>query len=150
MDLLYHSSLPPGDGVLDSEGEITDADIFRDSTTFSIIFSPSGKLVIHDVRIRNRDGAPKWPSTADSSLDDIFNAITRITDPVNPTGMFIQDNDTLPTPGLSQESSRNHFIIYETKKFKQAYNNGNAWNYLYPLSQKPAYINPYTGTIIGE
>ena len=41
---------------------------FRDATTFSIIFSPTGKLIIHDVHIRNRNGM-----TNDSSDDDIFN-----------------------------------------------------------------------------
>ncbi|MGA2172689.1 MAG: prepilin-type N-terminal cleavage/methylation domain-containing protein [Sedimentisphaerales bacterium] len=146
MDLMYNSGL--GDGIADSDTEFTNSNIFRDTTTFSIIFSPSGKLVIHDVRVRNRDGMPiYYPSFADNSLDDVFNTQTRITDTVNPTGMFLQDD--YPTLGLTQEQSRNGFIIYETKRFKQAYNNGNAYSgYLNQL--KPVFINPYTGTIVNE
>ena len=51
--------------------------------------------------------------------------------------------------GLGPEPSRNSFVIYDTKKFKQTYDNGNAYSgYLNQL--KPIYINPYTGTIINE
>jgi hypothetical protein len=61
--------------------------------------------------------------------------------------MFIQDDYAYL--GLGAEMSRNSFIVYDTKKFKQAYNNGNAYSgYLNQL--KPIYINPYTGTIINE
>ena len=37
-------------------------------TTISVVFSPSGKLVIHNLWVRNRDNV-----SDDSSLDDIFN-----------------------------------------------------------------------------
>ncbi len=139
VDLRYHDSFPPGDGVVNTEPEIADPDIFRDTTTFSIVFSPSGKLVIHDVRAWNRDGK------VTNSGDDIFNTANNV---INGIAMFYQDG--YPALGFEHEPSRNCFYIYETKKFKQAYNNGDAWNYLSPLSQKPVYINPYTGTIIGE
>jgi prepilin-type N-terminal cleavage/methylation domain-containing protein len=144
MDLLYNPSL--GGPTLDVS--FANSNVLRDTTTFSIVFSPSGKLIIHDVRVRNRDGVPVWPSTVDSSLDDVFNAKSRITDPVNPTGMFIQDNDTVITPGLIEESSRNNFVIYDTKKLKQTDVNYRWTRYLNQL--KPIYINPYTGTIINE
>ena len=149
MDLLYHTNLiPSGDGIADTDIEFANSDVLRDTTSFSIVFSPSGKLVIHDVRARNRDGVPKWPSTVDDSLDDVFNAKGRIIDPVNPTGMFIQDNDTLSTLGLAEEPSRNSFVIYETKKFKETATNLRWTNYLFRL--KAVYINPYTGTIVNE
>jgi hypothetical protein len=159
-DGIQPIKLPDSIGVMDllsslatnvPDTDYANQDVLRDTTAFSIIFSPSGKLIIHNVRVRNRDSAGVWPSTVDSSLDDVFNAKSRITDPVNPTGMFIQDNDAVIaiTPGLIEESSRNNFVIYDTKKFKQAYNIGKPYSgYLYLL--KPFYINPYTGTIITQ
>jgi hypothetical protein len=158
MDLLYDPNdlTPPGGGQVNSNSEIADATVFSDTTTFSIIFSPSGKLVIHEVRTRNRDG---FTVNGSDSYDDIFNKIPMIKAGF---GMFLQDDyyaDYRPAPGnpkpqnlgLGPEFSRNSFIIYETKKFKQAYNNGNAYSgYLESLSHKPIYINPYTGTIVNE
>jgi Tfp pilus assembly protein PilE len=147
MDLLYNPSL----GGATPDVSFTNSNVLRDTTTFSIVFSPSGKLVIHDVRARNRDGCPITypPPTIDNSQDDIFNTLTRITASVNPTGMFLQDDYFTPPNnlGLGQEPSRNSFVVYDTKKFKQAYNNGTPYSgYLNQL--RPIYINPYTGTII--
>lgn len=115
----------------------------RDLTTFSIVFSPSGKMVIHDVRVRNRNG-----QTNDSSNDDIFNTANNVTNPANPVGMFVQDDYLLPW-GLGEEPSRNSFVIYEREKFRQAYERGQAYmGYLVRLGPETIYINPYTGTII--
>jgi hypothetical protein len=161
MDLLYDpkDTTPPGDGQVNTNSEIANSNIFRDTTTFSIIFSPSGKLVIHNVCVRNRDGETQGTESASvwgKSQDDVFNTLSRITNPVNPVGMFLQDDyfaDYSGSPvinlGLGPEMSRNSFVIYDTKKFNQAYNNGNALtSYLNQL--KPVYINPYTGTIVSE
>ena len=147
--------LPDNIGVMDLRvygNEITgniDIDIDKqliDTTAFSIVFSPSGKLVIHPVRTRNRDG-----ESTPISMDEIFNTITNVTDPVNPVGMFIQDDGYLEFPTLDQEQSRNMFIIYDRELFKQAYDAHEAYsNYLYPMELRDEfiYINPYTGTIV--
>lgn len=138
-----------GNIAIDSDIELTD------TTAFSIIFSPSGKLVIHGVRTRNRNGCPIWVGPGiilDNSQDDIFNTLSRITDSVNPTGMFLQDDyfatSSNPDYGLGPEPSRNSFYIYETKKLKQVPYNNRFDGYLKTL--KPVYISPYTGTIIDE
>jgi type II secretory pathway pseudopilin PulG len=49
-DLRYNPDLlsPAGDSFIDSDVEIANANVFRDSTSFSVIFSPSGRLVLHD------------------------------------------------------------------------------------------------------
>ncbi len=139
MDLFYNPSL----GGATPDISFNNSNVLRDTTTFSIIFSPSGKLVIRDVRVRNRDG-----QTNDSSNDDIFNTIYNVG--TSRIAMFLQDDYfTSPTNyGLGQESSRNNFVIYDTKKLKQTDTNLRWTNYLSQLKQ--IYINPYTGTIINE
>ncbi len=111
-----------------------------DASTFSIVFSPSGKMVIHDVRVRNGDGDFQ-PLNLSESADDIFNSPENIID--NKTGMFIQDD--YAELGLGQESSRNSFIIYDKTQFDELDGSGR-FNYLSGLEF--IYINPYTGTMI--
>lgn len=150
MDLRYNPGLlnPAGDGVVDSDIEIDNDNVFRDTTSFSIIFSPSGKLVIHNVRVRNRDGRTEGTETPGISRDDIFNTLTKITSPADPVGRFIQDD--YPAMGLGAESSRNSFVIvYEKDKLQQARKAGAAWSgYLKQTAPDRVYINAYTGTII--
>ena len=121
-----------------SDAEIYNSEIIN-KTTFSIVFSPSGKLVIHFVRIRNRDGR-----TLDTSNDDIFNTENNVTNISNPIGMFIQDEyDYL---GLDEELSQKAFIIYDKREF-EGLDEGRRWSdYLQRLDV--IHINPYTGTVI--
>ncbi|MDO8304037.1 MAG: prepilin-type N-terminal cleavage/methylation domain-containing protein, partial [Sedimentisphaerales bacterium] len=44
------------DQVVGSDPQISSPIDVNDTTTFSIIFSPTGKLIIHDVRVINKDG----------------------------------------------------------------------------------------------
>jgi prepilin-type N-terminal cleavage/methylation domain-containing protein len=135
------------DVVIDTDGEIgTPADV-NDASAFSIVFSPAGKLVIHNVRIRNKNGES---NASVASYDEIFNTFAKITDP-NPSlrcGMFVQDD--YAAMGLGAEFSRNSFVIYDREKFKNAYRQGLPYtNYLQQLSvDATRYINPYTGTMI--
>lgn len=164
VDGLQPIKLPESIGVMDlnlsSTGQIVVSDDMiddyweiRDATTFSIIFSPSGKLVIHEVRVRNKDGLRDSPSTSTLSSDDIFNKIASVVDGI---GMFFQDDydgslaNGYGNLGLGPESSRNRFIIYETEKFKQAHYMHRAWtDYLSRAAAEGMIcINPYTGTII--
>ena len=122
----------------------------RDTTSFSIVFSPSGKLIRHDVRIRNRNGYKDSSSDTRKSDDDVFNKLQEVDDEI---GMFYQDDysGTLngTNLGLGKEPSRRSFIIYDRVKFKQAYEKGRAYSdYLVKLIPDAIYINPYTGTII--
>jgi len=147
--------LPDAIGVMDSAGireyisislpadwEPTTTQELNDLTTFSIIFSPSGKLVIHDVRVWNRDG-----KRTNASSDDIFNTESNVTDTQNPVGMFLQDD--YEDLGFKQEPARNSFIIYDRKEFRQAYGKSRGYSgYLVRLV--PIYINPYTGTMISS
>ncbi len=113
-----------------------------DLTAFSIIFSPSGKLVIHNIRTRNRDGQRDTSPTV--SYDDVFNKKAQVDTGI---GMFYQDD--YAALGLGQELSRRSFIIYDRQEFKQAYEKGQAYSgYLVKLAPDEIYINPYTGTMI--
>ena len=143
MDLRYRTNTDPsysGDEPIDDDSKINMSvpEKLIDTSTFSVIFSPSGKLVIHEVRVRNKNG-----KTNDTSGDDVFNTVLNVE--VGKIATFYQDDYT--NWGLGQEWSRSNFIIYEQQKFKEAYKNGKAYSgYLKDL--KMIYINPYTGTII--
>jgi len=111
-----------------------------DMASFSIVFSPTGKMVIHNVRVRNRDGDYR-PLNLNDSMDDIFNSPENITN-FN-TGMFIQDD--YAESGFGEESSRNRFVIYDRTLFDKM-NKVERFGYLNGL--EAIYINPYTGTMI--
>jgi hypothetical protein len=114
-----------------------------DTSSFSIVFSPSGKLITRDVRMRNRDGIyqPNNGLSNKVSMDGIFNSPDNITN--YGVGMFIQDD--YAELGLGAESSRNRFVIYDKTQFDKL-NAAGRFNYLSSLEL--VYINRYTGTII--
>ena len=143
-----------GPGLTDAQRDalIDEGREFTDATTFSIVFSPSGKLVRHGVRVRNRDGYVDSAANPDMSMDDIFNKKAQVD---NGIGMFYQDDyygvswSPYPDFGLGPEPSRGSFLIYEKEKFNQACQKGLAWSeYLVKLVRNQVHINSYTGTII--
>ena len=134
------------DGLINNNVGLTDV------TTFSIIFSPAGKLVIHGARVRNRNGEGDDSFYSDASLDDVFNKKLKVDDGI---AMFYQDDyysfsgltNLYGDLGLGPEPSRSNFVIYETDKFKDAHKRGVPYSeYLNQLDV--IYTNPYTGTII--
>lgn len=140
-DSIGVTDLYVDDQQVNTDIQINEPNEVNDTTTFSIVFSPSGKLVIHDVQTRNRDG---FTATGlNISNDDIFNRISQIEAGF---GMFLQDD--YHSSGFGKESSRNGFVIYETKILKQTPSNLRLTNYLQNL--KRIYVNSYTGTIVNE
>lgn len=116
----------------------------RDMTTFSLLFSPSGKLVVHEVRVCNRHGSRA--GSAPPSLDRIFNTAAQVVDP-NVEAMFYQD-DFPPETGLGPEFSRTNFVVFERAKLREAYRRGLPWtDCLQYLASKRIYVNPYTGAL---
>jgi len=131
-----------GDSRVDTKAELVD------TTTFSIVFSPNGKLVMHGVRVRNRNGR-----TDDLSRDDIFNTAYNVE--VAKIAKLYQDDYFgkygKPDYGLGPEPSRAAFFIYDREKFAQAFLAGHAYSqYLYRLIPDAVYINPYTGTLVSS
>ena len=114
-----------------------------DTCSFSILFSPSGKMVIHNVRVRNRDEIyqPDNSNPLKISMDDIFNSPANMTN--YGVGMFVQDD--YAEFGLGEESSRSRFVIYDRTLFDKM-NKVEGFDYLYGL--EVIHINPYTGTMI--
>jgi prepilin-type N-terminal cleavage/methylation domain-containing protein len=135
-----------------------------DMSTFSIVFSPSGRLVTHPVRVRNRDGYPDTPADVGVSLDKVFNKWNTVlpTPPTEPTAMFFQDDcydgyyPTIPDERrleLGPESSRKNLLIYDKRELRKVAPTARWTGYLQNVSSTGAnsevlYINPYTGTII--
>jgi len=111
-----------------------------DTSAFSIVFSPSGKMIIHNVRVRNRDGLFR-PLNPNDSMDDVFNSPENIAN--YKTGLFVQDD--YAEFGFGEEPSRNKFVIFDKTMFDKM-NAVQKYDYLYDLEK--IYINPYTGTMI--
>ncbi len=118
------------DQAIAADGDIDVSEEVMDTTTFSIVFSPVGKLVVHDVRVHNR-----------ISLDDVFNTMANVD---AGDGMFYQDD--YAGLGLGQERSRKWFVVYDKKAFG-AVSAGSRWtDYLTDLDK--VYVNPRTGEVI--
>jgi len=104
-----------------------------DATTFSILFSPSGKLVRHTVRAQSAN-----------INDAVFNEFVTVRDG---DAMFLEDQWSPDQP--NDELSRASFIIYDSRRFEQAYRQGRAYSgCLEELVPEMIYINSYTGTMI--
>lgn len=121
----------------------------RDTTTFSIVFSPAGKLVVHEVRVWNRHG--RRPGTGTQSTDEVFNSPAQA---VNPAvrAMFYQD-EFPPDTGLGPEFSRTNFVVFDRARLRDACKRAVPvpWTgYLQSLSTQRVYVSPYTGVLIAS
>lgn len=156
--------LPDSIAVMDvsqiaSDDDIDEARELNDASTFSIVFSPSGKLVVREVRVRNRDGYVLPSNESGSSkvsLDQIFNSSANITE--YGRGMFLQDDYSVRNPspgnavdyGLGKEMSRTGFVVYDRRRFADAFREKMVWSeYLSKLSgDEVVHVSPHTGTLI--
>jgi hypothetical protein len=136
MDLLVNQNDP-----IDRDERIDDDEELIDATTFSIVFSPAGKLVVRDVQTRNRDGEL---SSSQDSEDDIFNVEENVEEKI---ALFLQDD--YPDYDLEKEPSRRSFIIYDRNEFKNVDEDDRYTDYLERIiNLETIYLNPYTGTMI--
>ena len=125
----------PTDQAIAADGDINTRSQLLDTTTFSIVFSPTGKLVVHDVRVRNRTGKDD-----NTSADDVFNIDLNVD---AGDAMFYQDDANM---GLGQERSRKWFVVYDKKAFDAVRANRRWTDYLTDLDK--VYVNPRTGEVI--
>jgi len=160
-DLIGVLDLSPGD-LARVSGKLAGG--LSGATTFSIIFAPSGRLIVHDVRIRNRDGVyqPRNdPASTKVSYDDVFNSVDNIC--LYKEGIFIQDDYSLVNPsrdgielGLGEEPSVTNFVIYDAALVRTLYGahtgpDPDLANYLNTLrTQKSIHVSSYTGQLISS
>lgn len=110
-----------------------------DAGTFSIIFSPQGRLTIHPVWVRNKDG-----KTDPSSNDTIFNVLVKVDAGIS---QFLQDDYGLtPDCGVGPELSVQSFKLYRKSDYKQADSAARWTSYLRSLNDE--HISPYTGELV--
>lgn len=155
--------LPDTMGVMDLSTVTSDATIdeqfeLSDATTFSIVFAPSGKLAVHEVRVRNRQGVYRpdnSPGSTQTATDDVFNSVDNVC--TYRQGMFLQDDyaqrngaDNVEF-GLGKEDSRTNFVIYELPTLRAAYNSRTPWSlYLSKLATEALHVSPYAGSLISS
>ncbi|MCK4960319.1 MAG: prepilin-type N-terminal cleavage/methylation domain-containing protein [Planctomycetes bacterium] len=120
-----------------------------DTSCFSIVFSPAGKLVIHDVWVKNKQPKSLWTANAN---DSVFNTMDAV---IAGDAMFRQDY--YPPYGLGQEASRNNFLIYDIAEFEKirvttsmTYSDVANARLAYLESLSRVYVSPYTGEIINK
>jgi len=163
VDRLDPIKLPDTMGVMDLTGITSDTTIdelaeLSDATTFSLVFAPSGKLAVHKVRVRNRNGVYRpnnSPGSTQISNDDVFNSVDNICR--YRQGMFLQDDyarrngaDNVEF-GLGEEDSRTSFVIYELPTLRAAYGARAPWSaYLSKLATDALYVSPYAGNLISS
>ena len=137
VERIQPIKLPESIGVMDISSIAIDADIDDDmqelpnATTFSIVFSPSGKLVIHDVQVLRKN-----------IYDRVFN------DPTLPVKPMFEDDFFIASPPYQKEASRNRFVIYDKVQFGKIDIDRRWSDYLSGL--EVIYINPYTGTMVNR
>ncbi|MCE5184724.1 MAG: prepilin-type N-terminal cleavage/methylation domain-containing protein [Planctomycetaceae bacterium] len=124
---------------------------WNNASVFSVIFSPQGRLVIHDVRVRNKDGMTETDSTATLSNDSIFNTKPKVDAGI---GLFYQDDyfpgGWSPDLGLGKESSVQDFILYSRSDLQNV-PVMKRWSEFFAQKQSLAeYISPYTGELVME
>jgi type II secretory pathway pseudopilin PulG len=144
---LLTNSDSQNDTLIDTPLELADI------STFTVVFSPQGKLTNHLVRIRNlnalADGSPD--GVIDSTIDTIFSTVDNVE---AERAMFHQDD--YPNPdiagsidlGLQEENSVQNFYVYSKLEFNGIPVNLRWSNYFKALA--PEYISPYTGELVME
>jgi prepilin-type N-terminal cleavage/methylation domain-containing protein len=145
-----YSATTPLEKTITSDTDISDSTRLWDTTTFSIIFSPSGRIVTHDVQVWNRDGVAAGTNT---SADPIFNSQYNVD--TAKIAMFYQDDKqvnvpqaTSPSPFLA-ETSRKSLMVYDKRALAKFPAAKRYSGYLQKMDvDDKLFINAYTGTII--
>jgi len=140
LDDTSESLADYGEGTQRLQGKLKRNKYLVDASTFTIVFSKSSGLVVHGVRVRNRQGKYQ-PETRGESSDAVFNSPINIID--HDTGRFIQDD--YAALGLGAENSRNALVICDKQVFDELKTGMERYAYLAGLPR--LLINRYTGTI---
>ncbi len=121
-----------------------------DMTTFSIIFSPSGNVLVYGLRVGNRNGIREIVAHAGKTSDDtVFNQRQEVESDQHPA-MFLQDDyfadNNQAEMGFGPENSRTGLVIYNRELFQQAFAQGRAWSD-HLIDLKRLHVGRNTGTL---
>ena len=121
-----------------------------DITTFSIVFSSSGNVVVYGLRVGNRNGIREIVAHAGKTSDDaVFNKRQEV-ESTQHAAMFLQDDYfgeiDQPELGFGPENSRTYLVIYNRELFRQAFVQGRAWTD-YLTDVKRLYVGRNTATL---
>jgi len=146
VDGIEPIRLPDSVGVMDvsdisevsGEENVAVNGPFENATTFSILFSPAGKLVRHTVNVQRAD-----------INDVVFNGFRAVRDG---DAMFFEDGFLPPPYQPNDEMSRASFVIYDSRRFEQLHQQGRTYSgYLQEfIRRETIYINRYMGTMISR
>ncbi len=121
------------------------------STTFSIIFSPTGQLVVKNLYVT-------WWDADDQVFNNEYN-VNLVSSPGDlPPPLLYYDNNyanwiniTDSVPWCVYEPSAKGLYIFEVNKMLQEVSADTRWtDYIGTVDVKPVLINMYTGTIIRD
>jgi prepilin-type N-terminal cleavage/methylation domain-containing protein len=134
----------------DQDESIDESFELSDVTTFSIVFSPSGNVLVYGLRVGNRNGIRETVDHAAKTSDDsVFNKRQEVESDQHPA-MFLQDDyfeeNDQPELGFGPENSRTDLVIYDRELFQQAFVQGRAWTD-YLADVKPLYVGRNTATL---
>jgi hypothetical protein len=116
--------------------------------TFSIVFSPTGRLVLHEVRVRQRH--PDFIVATVDAFDEIFNHQNRF---FAGDSMFMQDDYFVAGSPFryGPEMSRNCFVIYDKKRLEAIPPTTRWTDYFQQLARlEKVYVNPHTGELVND
>ncbi|AQQ70121.1 Tfp pilus assembly protein FimT [Limihaloglobus sulfuriphilus] len=141
-------------GPVSSDSSIDTEEELRDALTFSVVFSPSGRLIKPQVLVRNRDNAANPDNEGGSSIsyDAVFNSFRNVTsqDKFYQAGQFFQDNANSgavdPIDGLEQEAAVDALMLFSREDFENV-DPGYRWSD-FLVFVKPFNINTYSGELI--
>ncbi|AQT68526.1 putative major pilin subunit [Anaerohalosphaera lusitana] len=123
----------------------------NETSTFSVVFGPSGRLIARSVRVRNREGIPNTESNDQLSDDKIFNKKAAVE---SGAALFYQDGycltgaDYSPDLGYGPETSRKSFIVCDRLAFEKVPPTMRWTRYL--RNAENVYINSYTGEVVNK
>jgi prepilin-type N-terminal cleavage/methylation domain-containing protein len=123
-----------------------DADVNEvDMTTFTVLFSPAGKVAIEKVRVRGVGG--KQGGNQRVSDDRVFNTPEAIQASKLPPPVFLMDDNGA---GRYEEFSRDRLYILERSRLEEALAQGNPWEGFLQneVATRPIYVSPYSGQLI--
>ncbi len=146
----YDYSLTPDADIDIDDDTLNSVSGIRNATTFTILFSPSGKPVVRFAQVRNKDGKAD-PQNAKDSSDRVFNSKINVESGI---GRFFQDytkGDANEIDGLWKEPTRTSFFIFDRKEFEKVDSSKRYSDFISKIKdQSTYYLNPYNGKIIRD